>query len=65
MIEDREIWGCANHVIRQFGENAWFHAAQRADELLEQGDHEGSRTWVRILDHINALQALAPAGGVH
>lgn len=65
MIADREIWACANHVIGRYGEQAWFHAAQRADALSEQGDMAGSRTWVRILDRIATLQALESAGQVH
>ena len=31
MIDDREIWACANLLVRQHGENAWFVAARRAD----------------------------------
>lgn len=35
-------------VIEEHGEAASFHAAQRADELLEAGDVEGQRVWLRI-----------------
>jgi hypothetical protein len=34
MIDDREIWECANLLVQQHGENAWFVAARRADEPL-------------------------------
>lgn len=60
MIEDREIWACANAILRRYGDAASFHAAQRADELLEQGDMDGQKTWLRILAAISALETTAP-----
>lgn len=65
MIEDREIWACANLLMRQHGIDAWFVAAQRADELLLTGDMEGNRTFVRILNRIKELEALVPVGRTH
>lgn len=56
-IDDKEIWACALQVIKQYRDVAWFHAAQRADELYEAGDYEGSQTWLRILRRIEALEA--------
>ena len=60
MIDDREIWACANLLVRQHGENAWFVAARRADELLAQGEMEGHRTFRRILARIKELEAMKP-----
>lgn len=65
MIEDREIWACANLLLKQHGDDAWFVAAQRADELLAQGEMDGHRTFVRVLNRIRALEAMNPAGQVH
>lgn len=65
MIEDREIWACAHQVMRQYGDAGWFHAAQRADELLLANDQEGSRTWLRILRCITEFEKQAPQGAVH
>lgn len=65
MIDDREIWACANLLLQQHGENAWFVVAQRADELLAQGELEGQRTFLRILARIRALEASAPDGLLH
>jgi len=56
MPTDRDIWATANLVIRSHGENAWLHAAQRADELLTNGDVEGASTWKRVLAAIRQLQ---------
>lgn len=65
MIENLEIWACANHVLRQYGADAWFHAARRADELLKVGEQEGHRTWLRILDRIKELEDMQPSGALN
>jgi hypothetical protein len=63
MISDREIWMAAKAMIARYGSNAGLEAAERADEQLEQGDHEGSATWQRILAAIEKLQAEKPEPG--
>jgi hypothetical protein len=65
MIEDREIWACANLLIRRHGDNAWSVASRRADELLAQGEMDGHRAFVRILNRIRALEAMNAADMVH
>lgn len=65
VIDEREIWACANLLLKQHGDHAWFAASRRADELLAAGEMEGHRTFVRILGRIKQLEALAPADVVH
>ena len=65
MINDQEIWACANQLLKQHGHDAWFVASQRADELLEKGDMAGSRTFQRILNRIRQLELLEPTGVRH
>ena len=65
MIDDREIWGCANLLMALHGNDAWFAASQRADALFEQGDFDGQRVYVRILNRIKQLEAMAPVGVPH
>lgn len=65
MIEDREIWACANLLLRQHGSKAWNVASQRTAELLAAGDVDGHRTFARIMDRIRELEALSPASRVH
>ena len=65
MIDEKEIWACAHQLMRQYGDVAWFHAAQRADDLLEKADLDGHRVWVRILNRIKELEGLTPSGPVH
>ena len=65
MIDDREIWACANLLIKQHGVDAWWVASQRADELLAAGKMAGHQTFVRILDRIKQLESIAPTSTLH
>ena len=40
-------------------------AAQRADELLEAGDMDGRRVWLRVLDAVRDITSKEPSGVVH
>lgn len=35
MVDHLDIWRSANLVIKQHGDDAWFQASTRADELLD------------------------------
>lgn len=48
MIEDTDIWRAANLLVKMHGANAAIVAAQRADELLAEGDMDGLEVWKRI-----------------
>ena len=37
MLSNWELWACANHYLKQHGEDAPIAAAMRADELLAEG----------------------------
>lgn len=63
MIIDPDIWRAANLLVKQHGLDAAFVAAQRADDLLEQGDIEGERIWKQIVEAVRELQRTAPSGG--
>ena len=56
MTSDPDIFRAAKLVIDQQGDDAPFHAAQRADDLLEGGDVDGAAIWVRILKAIEELR---------
>ena len=56
MINDTDIFRAAKLLIDQHGEDAPLRAAQRADELLEEGDVDGVAVWRRILEAIDELQ---------
>ena len=63
MISDLDIYRAAQATIQAYGDGAGLHAAQRADELMAEGDMEGRRTWHRIEAAIDELQRTAPGEG--
>lgn len=63
-ISDLDIWRAANLLIRQHGGEAEIEAARKADLMLERGDHDGQRVWMRVGRAIAALQA-SPTGPPH
>jgi hypothetical protein len=63
MIDDRNIWQAALVMAKRYGEDAMLEAAERADQLLDEGDIAGAETWHRILNAIERLQAKAPTEG--
>lgn len=65
MVSDLDIYRSAQVLIRQHGEAAGFHAAQRVDALAEQGDREGQHVWKRILKAIEVLESREPDGAVN
>ena len=58
MIPDRDIWRAANLLIREHKADAEIVAARRADEMLERGDRDEQRVWLRIRRAIVELQAV-------
>ncbi len=42
--------------MKRYGESAATEAAMRADEFLDQGNMEGKRVWMRIMQAIEELQ---------
>jgi len=66
VITDLDIYRSAKALIDQHGEfEAELHAAQRADELLEAGDMDGRRVWLRVLDAVRDITSREPSGAVH
>jgi ABC-type Zn uptake system ZnuABC Zn-binding protein ZnuA len=59
MIET-DIWCAAHKMIQMHQFDAGWHAALRADHLLEQGDVEGHHAWLRIVRAIKELQNIKP-----
>jgi hypothetical protein len=51
-------------TLKRYGDDAMIEAAERADQLLDEGDMAGAETtWHRILNAIERLQAKTPAEG--
>ena len=64
MLSDWELWACANHYVKQHGEDAPILAAFRADELMEKGELDGAANFREIVRRINDLLA-KPDGPLH
>lgn len=56
MTEEIDIWRAAHVLVKRHGADAAIVAAQRADELLAQGDVDGERIWKRIVSAVRELQ---------
>ena len=64
LTPQRHIWACANSLIQQHGENAWFQVSVRADELLAAGDFDGHQMFMAILARAAELQRMESAGSI-
>jgi hypothetical protein len=60
VVSDVDIWRAANILIKSHAEDAALVAAQRADELLAEGDVEGERVFKMILEVVRELQRKKP-----
>jgi hypothetical protein len=45
MISDRDIWAAALLIVKRYGDDAMLEAAERADQMLDEGDVAGAETW--------------------
>ncbi len=63
MIPDLDIYRSARLLVQQHGEDALFHAAMRADAMLDKGDLDGYAAWKRILRAVEELQGAVPKPG--
>jgi len=64
MPSDLDIYRSAKLLIDQHGDEAAIHAAMRVDELMEVGDLDGRRVWLRVLKAVEDLLAKEAPPGV-
>jgi hypothetical protein len=55
VIADLDIYRSARVLIDQHGEDAPIWAAQKADAMLESGNLDGKRLWLKILKAVEDL----------
>jgi hypothetical protein len=55
MITELDIYRSARVLIDQHGEDAPIWAAQKADAMLESGNLDGKRLWLKILKAVEDL----------
>jgi hypothetical protein len=52
-------------MLKRYGDEADIEGAIRAEELFEEGDHNGAAVWRRVIDAIAELLNTTPPGPVH
>lgn len=55
MLNDRELWACANQVLENHGEGAPVFVAERIGALALAGDMEGIAAWKAIASRVDQL----------
>jgi len=60
LTSDLDKHQSARPLLERYGDAASFHAAQRVDEMMDQGDVEGAAAWRGILEAIRELGSVAP-----
>ncbi len=54
-LSDWELWACAAEVIRQHGDKAPIHVAERIGSLAIAGDVAGVQAWKVIAKRVDEL----------
>ena len=65
MIPEIDIWRVAHLMLKRYGDEADIESALRAEELAEEGDHNGAAVWRRVIDAIAWLASTTPPGPLH
>jgi hypothetical protein len=63
MTSDLDSYRTAKVLIDRYGDGASLHAANRSDELLDKGDMDGRRVWLRVHEAVLTLLKDAPGEG--
>ena len=64
MTSALDIYRSAKLLIDQHGNEAPIFAAMEADAMLDKGDLDGERVWLRILKAIEDLLNTRPGDGI-
>ena len=54
-ISDKELWACAAQVLKQYGDDAHRHIAERIGALALEGDMDGVEVWKAIAYRFDQL----------
>jgi len=55
MLNDWELWACANHVLQTHGDKASLHVAEQIGALALANDQAGIRAWQGIAKRVAEL----------
>lgn len=62
VVEHLDIWRTAHILMKEYGDEASWVAAQRSDAFLDQGEVVASRIWTRVFCAIDWLESGPRAG---
>ena len=62
MIPEIDIWRVAHLTLKRYGDQADIESAILAEELAEEGDHDGMAVWRWVADAIEQLANRTPPG---
>jgi hypothetical protein len=65
VIPEIDIWRVAHLMLKRYGDEADIESAIRAEELAEEGNHNGATVWRRVIDAIGQLVNVTPPGPLH
>jgi hypothetical protein len=65
VIPEIDIWRVATLMLKRYGDEAEMESVRRADELAEEGDHNGAAVWRRVVDAVARLANTTPSGPLH
>jgi hypothetical protein len=60
LISETDIYRSAQVLVKRYGQDAEFRAAERCDAMIEAGDPEGLAIWKRNLRAVDELLAQEP-----
>ena len=55
MLSDKELWACANQVMKMRGDDAPLFVAEQIGALVLKGDAEGVAAWKAIARRLAEL----------
>jgi hypothetical protein len=64
VIPEIDIWRVAYLMLKRCGDEADIESSIRAEELADEGDHNGAAVWRRVIDVIAQLLNTTPPGPV-
>jgi hypothetical protein len=65
VIPEIDIWRVAHLMLKRYGDEADIESAIRAEELAEEGNHNGAAVWRRVIDAIGQLVNVTPPAPLH
>lgn len=65
IVEERDFWHVAHHLIRLHGSQAPLDAAVRAEKARLSGDEDGHSIWRLVMHKVQELQREPLPGELH